>query len=182
MPRRHDARSARDIRHLCDGLDRLEGSDEAEGWRRKWAAAVRAKEGPDSAAYARALKGLGENLIRRQKHKDAEPVLRECLAILQKQKPDAVMTFEVQSWLGTTLLRQRDYDEAEPLLLRAVHGLREAKPEEAHHHFAPATGDRLTETIDSLIALYRATGRADQAARWEKEAEELKTANGPKPK
>ena len=49
-----------------------------------------------------------------------EPILRECVAILQKKRPAAWGTFHAQSLLGDALLGQEKYTEAFPLLEGAL--------------------------------------------------------------
>ena len=57
------------------------------------------------------------NLLQQQKWADAEPVLRECLAIREQKQPDAWTTFNTQVDARRRLLGQKKYAEAEPLLL-----------------------------------------------------------------
>src|SRR5262249_49984705 len=56
--------------------EQLKQDDQAEAWRRKWLAVVQERDGPQSAAYADALALLGLNLLRQQKHAEAEQTLR----------------------------------------------------------------------------------------------------------
>ena len=81
--------AGRIVRNLCKCHEQLKQYDQAEVWRRKWLAVVKEKDGPESAAYAEELTGLGSNLLQQKKYADAEPILRECLAILQKKQPEA---------------------------------------------------------------------------------------------
>ena len=74
---------------------------------------VKEKEGKESVAYAAQLAMFGLNLLQRQKWGDAEPVLRECLAIRQGKEPDAWTTFNAQSLLGGALLGQKKHADAE---------------------------------------------------------------------
>ena len=62
--------------------------DKAESWRRKWLAVVKAEAGVASPAYAGELAALGLLLLKQQKWADAEPILRESLAIREKTQPD----------------------------------------------------------------------------------------------
>ncbi len=74
-----------------------------------------------------AVRGL--SLIRQSKWTEAEPVLRECLAIREKAQPDEWSTFNTRSLLGDSLLGQKKYAEAEPLIVSGYEGMkaREAK-------------------------------------------------------
>jgi tetratricopeptide (TPR) repeat protein len=126
----------------------------------------RAKDGADSSAYAAHLGMLGFNLLRQKKFADAEPVLRECLAIRQKREADLWTTFSVQSILGEVLAGLGKYDEAELLLLASHEGLkqRESKiPKESQFI--------LTDTLGRLVSLYGAWGKQDEAAKWRKDLE-----------
>jgi eukaryotic-like serine/threonine-protein kinase len=110
-------------------------------------------------------------LLQAKAFAEAEPLLRECLAILEKTQPDAWTTFNTKSLLGGSLLGQKMYANAEPLLLAGDEGgkQREAK--------IPANGKvRLPEAVERLVQLYEATGKKDEAAKWRKELEAIKAA------
>src|SRR5262245_51083553 len=74
--------------------------DQAEPWRQKWLAVVKAQSGADSAAYAAELTALGSNLLRQKKWAEAELALRDCLAIREKKEPDAWATSNTRLMLG----------------------------------------------------------------------------------
>jgi eukaryotic-like serine/threonine-protein kinase len=61
-------------------------------------------------------------LLQLKVYADAEPLLRECLAIRQKMQPDDWRTFNTQSMLGGVLLGQKNYADVEPLLLQGYAG------------------------------------------------------------
>jgi serine/threonine protein kinase/tetratricopeptide (TPR) repeat protein len=147
---------------LCDCLEKLGRFDEADAWRRKWLAALKEKDGPESAPYAEELAEQGEKLLGRKRPSDAEPLLRECLAILQKTQPGAWTTSHARSLLGGVLLGQEKYAEAEPLLLQGYEGLKaregEIPPIFARHHVAEA-GAR-------IVQLYDAWAQPEKAAAW----------------
>jgi hypothetical protein len=111
---------------------------------------------------------------------EAEPILRECLAIREKTDPENWRTFNTQSMLGGALLGQKKYAEAEPLLLKGYEGMKALEKTPAPDAARLALQQRLAEALDRLIELYTATNRPDEAARWRKEMEELKAAQ-PKP-
>src|SRR5439155_20309113 len=92
---------------------------------------------------------------------EAEPVLRECLALREKTQPDDWITFHNRSLLGGALLAQKKPAEAEPLLLQGYEGLkqREAK-------IPAASKVRVAEALERLVQLYEATGRPEEAAKW----------------
>jgi hypothetical protein len=124
-----------------------------------------------SPSYASALAVRGELLLSQKKPAEAELKLRECLAIRQKTQPDDWTTFNTKALLGEALLAQKKYAEAEPLLLAGYEGMkqREAK--------APPHGKvRLTKTLERLVQLYKAWGKKDKAAQWQKELEATEAA------
>jgi tetratricopeptide (TPR) repeat protein len=158
-------RSTLSTKNGLAGLYREEGKyDRAETLFHELADSWKQKDGADSPQYANQLSGLGSTLLRQQKFTDAEPILRDCLAIRAKKQPDHWFTFNTRSQLGGSLLGQQKYAEAEPLLLQGYDGLkqREAK--------IPANNKvRLTEALERLVQLYEATGKPDEAAKWRKE-------------
>ena len=108
-----------------------------------------------------AMATLARNLLKLEKWADAEPLLRECLAIRERMQPDAWSTFNTRSMLGGSLLGQMKYALAEPLLLSGYEGMkaREAK--------IPAPGKpRLPEAGDRLVKLYDAWRKPEKAAEW----------------
>ena len=76
----------------------------------------------DSPQLAGMLAQIGLSLLQQKKWTEAEPLLRECLAIREKTQPDVWTTFNTQSLLGGALLGQKKYADAEPLLRRATRG------------------------------------------------------------
>ena len=72
---------------------------------------------------------------------EAEPILRECVAIGEKAMPDDWVRFKATSVLGGSLLGQSRYSEAEPLIVQGCEGMksREARiPEVEGHHLREA--------------------------------------------
>ena len=80
---------------------------------------------PGSSRLATALATNGNFLLELSAWTDAEPILRECLAIREITEPDAWSTFNAKSLLGAALLGQRKYTDAEPLLLQGHQGMKE---------------------------------------------------------
>jgi tetratricopeptide (TPR) repeat protein len=113
-----------------------------------------------------AQRGLG--LLQQQKWAEAEPLLRQCLAIREKAQPDAWTTFNTRSMLGGALLGQKKYADAEPLLLAGYEGM---KKREAN--IPPQARPRLAEAVERLVQLYEALGKKDEVARWTREREAL---------
>jgi eukaryotic-like serine/threonine-protein kinase len=160
--------SWRFISNLCDVHERLGQYDQAEVWLRKWLAVVREKDGPESTAYAWELARLGSNLLRQHRQTEAEPILRECLAIRRDKQPAAFETFHTQALLGAALLGQQKYANAEPLLVEGYQGMTESK-DLGHRHHDPKTREGLTDALERLVQLYDAWGKPDEAAKWRKE-------------
>jgi tetratricopeptide (TPR) repeat protein len=133
----------------------------AEAWRRKWLAVVKERIGADSPPYAGELAALGLNLLRQKKWADAEPVLREALAIREKKDPDGWTTFNTRSMLGGALLGQKKYAEAEPLLLTGYEGMKQREKT-----ISPQGKARLAEALDRLIELSAATDKPAETAKW----------------
>ena len=103
-------------------------------------------------------------LLQAKAYAEAEPLLRECLAIREKAQPDFWATFNTQSSLGGALLGQQKYAEAEPLLLKGYEGMK------AREKTIPPQGSvRIPEALDRLVELYTATGKPDEAKKWRAE-------------
>jgi hypothetical protein len=112
------------------------------------------------------MASLGLALLQQKKWADAEPLLRDCLALRQKQIPDSWLTFNTQSLLGGALLGQQKYAEAEPLLVKGYEGLK------AREKTIPqdSLGElRIPEALDRLIELYTAINKPDEAKKWQAE-------------
>jgi tetratricopeptide (TPR) repeat protein len=119
------------VGNLISCAEQLNQLAEAENWRRKWLALVKAGAGAEHPAYAGELATLGLNLLAQDKPIEAEQVLRECLAIREKLASvgnPAVLPWQVAnttSMLGDALARQKQFDDAEPLLLAGYEKLKE---------------------------------------------------------
>jgi hypothetical protein len=112
------------------------------------------------------MSNLGLVLLQQKKWADAEPLLRDCLAIRQRQIPDNWLTFHTQSMLGGALLGQKKYAEAEPLLVKGYQGMK------TREKTIPKQGGaelRIPEALDRLIELYTALNQPDEAKKWQAE-------------
>jgi hypothetical protein len=92
---------------------------------------------------------------------EAEPLLRECLAIRAKAAPDDWSRFNTMSLLGEALLGRGQYPEAEPLVVPGYEGM---KAREAA--IPPPGRPRLVEAAERVVRLYEAWGKPEQAAAW----------------
>jgi tetratricopeptide (TPR) repeat protein len=108
--------------------------------------------------YADLLVGQGSLLFRRGESRDAEPLLREGLAIHDEGRPRvAWKVAEAKGWLGEVLVARGEYTEAEPLLLDS-HRVLDALPQ-----LNPALRDAAR---DRLARLYTALGHEVEAQRY----------------
>ncbi len=128
------------------------------------AAAMRDQCGLESLELAEALARLGQNHMLERKYTEAEPVLRESLAIREKKTPGDWKTFNSRSLLGIALLGQHKFADAEPLLVQGVAGLRDRAGK------IPASEKRrLRNAMEQLAWLYDAIGKRDEAMKLRKE-------------
>jgi tetratricopeptide (TPR) repeat protein len=128
-----------------------------------------------SPELAGLLAQISLGLLQQKKWADAEPLIRESLAIREKKQPDEWQTFNSQSQLGGALLGQKKYTEAEPLLLAGYEGMKKRE------QIIPPVGKRrILEALERLVQLYEATDRKNEAAKWQKELDAAK-AQGPWP-
>ena len=116
------------------------------------------KESPQLAGL---LAQIGMCLLEQKKWAEAEPFLRECVAIREKTEADDWTTFNIKSMLGKALLGQKKYAEAETLLLAGYEGMKKREKT-----IPLPGGTRIPEAIDQLVRLYEATGKKDDAAKW----------------
>jgi hypothetical protein len=136
---------------------------------------LKEKVGPESFGYANfwGLAGLGSNLVQQKQYAEAEPIVRESLAILQKNFP-GWDSFRAESLLGAVLLGQQKYADAEPPLVQGYQGLKKLEQSHGHTSHGSLDGQNLTEALERLVQLYDAWARPDEAAKWRKELEKTK--------
>jgi hypothetical protein len=118
----------------------------------------------DSPQLAGLLAQYGLMLLQARGFAEAEPLLRECLAIREKKEPDDWRTFNTQSLLGGALLGQKKYAEAEPLLLKGYQGMKKREKT-----IPPQANTRIPEALDRLIELYTAMNKPDEVKKWQAE-------------
>jgi hypothetical protein len=118
----------------------------------------------DSPVLAGRLAEIGMGLLEQKKWGDAEPLLRECLAIREKIEPEDWRTFNTQSMLGGALMGQKKYAEAGPLLLAGYEGMKQLGKA-----IPPQGAIRLPEALDRLIEFYTAINKPDEAKKWQGE-------------
>jgi eukaryotic-like serine/threonine-protein kinase len=134
-----------------------------------------APKGSPQLAVALARSGLA--LLQANAHTEAEPILRECLAIREKTQPDVWTTFNTKSQVGAALLGQKKYAEAEPLLVAGYNGMKQREAT-----ILPEGKPRLSEALERLVQFYEVTNRPDEVARWRRELEARRAAEKPSEK
>ncbi len=187
---------------VVTGLTRLANVLRAQGdlpgaetcWRE--ALAIRRRlhaASPNDPALAGALGALGRALVQGGKHAEAEPILRECLAVgehaVPPDSPEYWHQANVRSMLGVAIAAQgaaliesdapaaiQRLAEAEPLLLEAAGWL----TRNAGYIPEAARTPRLREALGRVVRLYEiwdtvapAGGKAEKAAEWRAELERL---------
>jgi serine/threonine protein kinase len=117
-------------------------------------------------------RGVGLALLQQRDFTEAESFLRLYLELARRKHPDDWLRSSATAALGACLLGQKKYAEAEPLLRK---GYEEVRRREATIH-----GDfenvRLPQILEWLVQLCQETGKPDEAARWRKELDEVRTA------
>jgi tetratricopeptide (TPR) repeat protein len=136
---------------------------------------LRGKLPADDPVVANLLAQTALSLLAQLKFIEAEPPLRECLAIREKKLPDSWLTFNSRSQLGGSLLGQKKYAAAEPLLLSGYEGMKRREQS------IPTVGKaRIPEALHRLVQLYEATGQPEKAAEWNKKLAEFDQAGAEK--
>jgi hypothetical protein len=104
------------------------------------------------------------SLLNQSHWTEAEPLLRECLAIREKAQSEMWSRFNTQSLLGGALLGQEKYVEAEPLLVKGYEGMKQREKTIPHQGQT-----RIPEALDRLIDLASATNKPDELKKWRAE-------------
>jgi serine/threonine protein kinase/tetratricopeptide (TPR) repeat protein len=157
--------------NLASAYESLGRRAEAESLYRDIVARRRRTNKPDSPLLAGDLAGLGRLLLEQSRWSEAEPLLRECLAIRAKATPDEWVRYDAMSLLGGSLLGQGRYAEAEPWIVQGYEGI---KSRETKVAFSKRLC--LREAAERVVRLYEAWGRPDRARAW---AEKLGLADLP---
>jgi hypothetical protein len=123
----------------------------------------------DGPWLAAELAAVGHALLDAKAYADAEPLLRESVALDEGLAPDAWSTHHVRSLLGGALLGQQKYADAEPLLVQGYEGLKRRATQIPVEY-----QNRLAIALERLVQLYDGWGRRDEAAKWRKDSEEAK--------
>jgi tetratricopeptide (TPR) repeat protein len=125
----------------------------------------------DSPELASLFDQIALSLLQQKKWIEADPHLRESLAIREKKEPDDWQTFNTTSLLGGALLGQKKYAEAEPLLRKGYDGMMEREKT-----IPPQAAIRIPEALERLIDFYTATNKPDEVKKWQVERAKYPTA------
>jgi eukaryotic-like serine/threonine-protein kinase len=110
------------------------------------------------------LEETASSLLQAKVYREAESLLRECLAIREKTEPEAWTTFDAKSMLGGALLGQKKHAQAEPLLLAGYEGMKQREA-----NIPPASKVHVDKAIERLIQLAKAMGKKQDETKWQTE-------------
>jgi tetratricopeptide (TPR) repeat protein/tRNA A-37 threonylcarbamoyl transferase component Bud32 len=97
-------------------------------------------------------------------------LLKQCVTKREHAAPDSWLTFQSKSLLGAALLGVEKYATAEPLLLAGYQGMKEREST-----IPPNEKTRLAEDIKRLLQFYQALDKKDDAVKWQKELDALRS-------
>ncbi len=143
-------------------------TEEAAGLSKELLADARRQLAEESTQLARELASTGKAMLDIKAFTEAEPLLRECLAIREKMNPNTWTTFNSKTMLGGALLGQKKYIDAEQLLLAGYEGMKQREKAIPWHGSA-----RVPEALDRLIQLYTETNKPDEVKKWQAEKDKL---------
>jgi len=127
---------------------------------------------PDNGPQlATALSDVGKAFLDARAYADAEPLLRESLALGEQKAPDAWNTHNARSILGGVLLGEQKYADAERHLVDGYHGMKRFETDPAHKSRGRSEMQQLAEALERLVQLYDAWGKREEAAKWRQELE-----------
>jgi tetratricopeptide (TPR) repeat protein len=175
-PHRPASEKRRAVEILGAVLAELGDSAASEALYQEQLSEVRASVGADDLDLAAAMAQLVLVMVGEAKFTAAEPLARESLAIREKKLPEDWRTFNSRRLLGASLCGQTRYADAEPLLLSAYEGMKQREAS-----IPSAARPRLREALQSLVHLYDATHRPDQAALWKQKLAEFDQEQSKRP-
>ncbi|QOJ15202.1 MAG: serine/threonine protein kinase [Planctomycetia bacterium] len=142
---------------------------------------ARVSQPAESTALAATLVQGGMVLLDLSAWREAEPLIREALAIREAKASDSWTTFNTRSLLGAALIGQNKYSEAEPLLLSAYAGMKERETT-----IPPQAAPRVTDALRRIVRLYEAWDQAEpgqgfdtRAADWRERLDAASAATQP---
>ncbi len=107
-------------------------------------------------------------LMRIGKWKEAEPILKASLDIMEKLKPGAWQTHDHRATYGECLVKLERYDEAEEFLLSGQKGL-----EETFDEMPDGMKGKFGFSLERLVELYKATDDKSSLENWQRSLAEF---------
>jgi serine/threonine protein kinase len=120
-----------------------------------------------SVRMSNALANCGSRLLKFKAWSEAEPVLRECVAIRETNEPDSWRRFNACSMLGEALTHRQRFEEAEQLLLLGHEGLQRRSDKIPSKY----RNERLTDSMRRLVALYQTLENEEGTSTWQSKLE-----------
>jgi tetratricopeptide (TPR) repeat protein len=135
------------------------------------------RQSPTANAVLRSLAAvLGEAYLVQGRAGEAEPLLRETLALYETAGLGTTRGFITESLLGESLLAQRRFAEAEPRLLAGYQGMKSRLDS-----MVPMLHPQLWNAAERLVRLYTDWGQMAKADEWKKALADLGPRPGPVP-
>jgi tetratricopeptide (TPR) repeat protein len=128
--------------------------------------AKRQRYAGDGTRLALALSETGGALLAGKAYNEAEPLLRESLALAEAHAADVLDRHRIRSLLGVALVGRKKYAEAEPLLVQAFEGL-----DKTHAETSYAALIWRAQALERVVQLYVAWDKLDTAAEWRRKQE-----------
>ncbi|OWK38406.1 serine/threonine protein kinase [Fimbriiglobus ruber] len=122
----------------------------------------------ETIALSNALARVGEGLVDNDRPAEAEPFLRDCLAIRLALAPGSWMTAYTRTYLGEALAARMRFAEAEAVTRQGFEALVGASYPDDWRSYVRY---RLWQAAGTLAALADAAGKADEARKWRAEAD-----------
>ncbi|MBK9386300.1 MAG: tetratricopeptide repeat protein [Planctomycetes bacterium] len=123
---------------------------------------------PESTKLATELLKLGQTWLELDAAAEAEPVLREVVALREKLQPEAWSTSSARSLLGAAIAAQGRLAEAEPILIAGFEGIERSfatVPPQSRYRLEAARA-RLVELYTKWEAEAPGSGHAARATQW----------------
>ena len=149
--------------YQADALTILGRLDEALAIYLNGVKQMRTQANPDPVSLASSLATLGASQMLCKKFEDAEASFRESAEVFTKYIPEAWPSFVQKANIGAALLGQKKYAEAEPILVEGIEALK------ARRQSVPTS--LYIQLLETIIELYEATDRTDEARRYRQELE-----------
>jgi eukaryotic-like serine/threonine-protein kinase len=137
--------------------------------------AIQVRTLPDDPETVQTRTDVAFCLLQLGRYAEAEPLLRTSLTAREQATPDNWKTYHVRSLLGTSLLKQGKLAAAQPLLVTGYRGLNRHR-----ERITAPNRIHLVKAAERLVELHEAKGNIEEAAKWRKELETVKTWESPR--